>query len=159
MVTKTNVHLSTVTVGKTRNYLYLGVNSFEDTLFPGCGNIYLGTTLPISIACLWLYALPPINNHLIILHNSCWIYVSLERFIVKLRRKSWMYLDLLIPKYPVSLIYYKREQKCVTLWEMAFYKGVLCTFVRLTVRCCYYFAYISVILFTNKTGKLRVRIT
>jgi hypothetical protein len=51
MVTMTNVHLSTVTVGKTKSYLHLGVNGFENTLFSGCGYICLGTTLPISIAC------------------------------------------------------------------------------------------------------------
>jgi len=37
VVTMTNVHLSTVTVGKTKNYLHLGVNNFENTLFSGCG--------------------------------------------------------------------------------------------------------------------------
>jgi len=51
VVTMTNVHLSTVTVGKTKNYLHLGVNNFENTLFSGCGFTRLGTTLPISIAC------------------------------------------------------------------------------------------------------------
>lgn len=39
MVIMTNVRLSTVTVGKAKKYLYLGVNSSEDTLFSGCGNI------------------------------------------------------------------------------------------------------------------------
>ena len=41
MVTMTHVHLSTVTVGKTRNYLHLGVNNFENTLFSGCGYTYV----------------------------------------------------------------------------------------------------------------------
>jgi len=41
IVTMTNVYLSTVTVGKTKNNLYLGVNSFENTLFSGCGYIYV----------------------------------------------------------------------------------------------------------------------
>jgi len=41
MVTMTNVQLSPVTVGKTKNYLHLGVNNFENTLFSGCGYTYV----------------------------------------------------------------------------------------------------------------------
>jgi len=41
VLTMTNVQLSTVTVGKTKNYVQLGVNNFENTLFSGCGCTYV----------------------------------------------------------------------------------------------------------------------